>query len=105
MKLAPWILTAVFLPFTLAAVPAEKIDPLQGIADPCSTELWYDGRLLLLEGKGWENTESYYDRLLAAAKDKVPAPVWGLSHDSAGLCLRFLTDATSIKIRWTLRSG
>jgi hypothetical protein len=67
--------------------------------------LWYDGKLLPLEGKGWENTESYYDRLPASAKDKVRAPVWDLSHDSAGMALRFVTEATGIKVRWTLRNG
>ena len=103
MKLTSWIFGVSLLPFTLAAVPAEKIDPLKGVADPCDKELWYDGRLLLLEGKGWENTESYYDRLPAAAKDKVRPPVWDLSHHSAGMCLRFVTEAPSIKMRWTLR--
>lgn len=103
MRLTPWMLAVALLPFTLAAVPAERIDPLKGMADPCGVEVWYDGRLLLLEGKGWEKTESYYDRLPAGAKDKVRPPVWNLSHDSAGMCLRFLTDAKSIKIRWTLR--
>jgi len=73
------------------------------MADPCDGDLWYDGRFLLLEGKGWENTESYYDRLPARAKDMVRAAVWDLSHDSAGMCLRFMTEATSISIRWTLR--
>ncbi len=105
MRLTSWVFAVSLLPFTLAAVPAERIDPLKGTADPCSEELWYDGRLLLLEGKGWENTESYYDRLPAPAKDKVRAPVWDLSHDSAGMCLRFVTEATSIKIRWTLRKN
>jgi len=103
MRLTVWVLAALLLPCTLAAVPAEKIDPLKGVVDPCDKELWYDGRLLLLEGKGWENTESYYDRLPASAKDKVRPPVWDLSHHSAGMCLRFATEATSIKIRWTLR--
>ncbi len=105
MRLTSWAFAALLLPFTLAAVPAEKIDPLQGMADPCGTELWYDGKLLLLEGKGWENTESYYDRLPASAKDKVRTPVWDLSHNSAGMCLRFATEATVIKVRWTLRNG
>ncbi len=106
MKLTFWVLAALLLPFTLAAVPAERLDPSKGTADPCDDkELWYDGRLLLLEGKGWENTESYYDRLPAPAKDKVRQPVWDLSHNSAGMALRFVTEATSLKIRWTLRSG
>ncbi len=103
MRWTSWICAAALLPFTLAVIPAERIDPLQGIADPCAGELWYDGRLLLLEGKGWENTASYYDRLPATAQGKVRAPVWDLSHDSAGMCLRFVTEATSIRVRWTLR--
>jgi hypothetical protein len=106
MKLTFWAFAALLLPFTFAAVPAERIDPLKGIADPCNDkELWYDGSLLLLEGKGWENTESYYDRLPASAKDKVPKPVWELSHHSAGMCLRFVTEAKSIKVRWTVRNA
>ena len=103
MKLTFWVCAALLLPFTLAAVPAERIDPLKGRADPCDKELWYDGSLLLLEGKGWDNTESYYDRLPAPAKDKVRTPVWDLSHNSAGMCLRFVTEATSLKVRWTVR--
>jgi lysophospholipase L1-like esterase len=103
MKLTSWMFAVSLSCFTFAAVAAEGIDPSQGIADPCSKESWYDGKLLLLEGKGWQNTESHYDRLPAMAKDKVRAPIWNLSHDSAGMCLRFLTEATSIRIRWTLR--
>ncbi len=103
MALTSWTLAVLLLSLTSATIPAERVDPLQGTADPCDKELWYDGRVLLLEGKGWEKTESYYDRLPATAKDKVRAPVWDLSHDSAGMCLRFMTEATSIRIRWTLR--
>lgn len=105
MKLTSWVFAALLVSFTLAAVPTEKTDPLQGTADPCDGQLWYDGRLLLLEGKGWESTESYYDRLPATAKDKVRPPVWDLSHDSAGMALRFVTEATAIEVRWTLRNG
>ena len=103
MKMTSWIFAASLLPFTLAAGPAGRIDPLKATVDPCDDELWYDGKLLLLEGKGWENTESYYDRLPATAQDKVRSPIWDLSHDSAGMCLRFMTEAASIRVRWILR--
>ncbi|HPC96626.1 MAG TPA: SGNH/GDSL hydrolase family protein [Sedimentisphaerales bacterium] len=103
MRLTFQVFAALLLSCTLAAVGAERIDPAVATADPCDGTLWYDGRLLLLEGKGWENTESYYDRLPAKARDKVRAPVWDLSQHSAGMCLRFLTEATSVRIRWTLR--
>ena len=105
MRLIFCVLVASFVPFALAGAPGERINPGKGTADPCDGRLWYDGRLLLLEGKGWENTESYYDRLPAPAKDKVRPPVWDLSHDSAGMCLRFVTEGTSLRIRWTLREG
>ncbi len=103
MRLTFWLFAASLLSFTLAAVGVERIDPLMGTVDPCDGTSWYDGRLLLLEGKGWEDTESHYDRLPAKAKDKVRAPVWDLSQHSAGMCLRFATEATSVRIRWTLR--
>ena len=35
----------------------------------------------------------------------VPPSVWGLSRDSAGLLVRFTTDATTIQARWTVISG
>ncbi|MBN1442046.1 MAG: SGNH/GDSL hydrolase family protein, partial [Planctomycetes bacterium] len=65
---------------------------------------WRDALELGIEGRGWSDTESPYDRLPARAKDVVRPPVWSLSLDSAGMCVRFITDATSIHARWTLRS-
>jgi hypothetical protein len=56
MKLTFWVCAAALLPFTLAAVPAERIDPLKGTADPCDRDLWYDGRLLLVEDSSVSNT-------------------------------------------------
>ena len=65
---------------------------------------WYDIREMGVEGRGWSETKHFYDRLPARAEGKVRAPVWELSENSAGICVRFLTDATSIAARWTLRS-
>lgn len=64
---------------------------------------WFNTRDLHLEGKGWADTKHFYDRLPAHAEGRVRAPVWNLSHDSAGMCVRFVTDATAIHVRWTLR--
>ncbi|MDD5704378.1 MAG: SGNH/GDSL hydrolase family protein [Kiritimatiellae bacterium] len=64
--------------------------------------IWYDGALLTVEGKGWQATESFYDRLPAKAKGMVPDGVWGLSRASAGICIRFATDASSLQVRWSL---
>ena len=35
----------------------------------------------------------------------MPPAVWGLGRDSAGLLVRFTTDATTIQARWTVSSG
>ena len=84
---------------------AGVIDPQKGRADADGGTVWYDGQSLPIEGRAFNDTESYYDRLPARAKDKVPAPVWGLSHNSAGMAFRFVTDASSLKIRWAVRNA
>lgn len=81
---------------------AGEIDPKHGVADPDGKTVWYDCKLLTVEGKGWTNTAAYYDRLPATAKTNVPAKVWNLSQNTAGLCVRFTTDSTFIQVRWTL---
>lgn len=67
--------------------------------------VWADAAGLRVEGKGWEDTESFYGRLPARAEGSVPASVWGLGHDSAGLLARFVTDATTVHVRWKLRDN
>jgi hypothetical protein len=64
---------------------------------------WFNTKELCVEGKGWADTRNYYDRLPAKAKGLVREAVWGLSEDSPGICIRFVTDARSISARWTLR--
>ncbi len=89
----------------LPLVSAEWVDPGQATTDEEGKVLWYDARLLTLEGKGWEETKDPYDRLPARAEGVVRPPVWGLSRNSAGICVRFLTDSTFIRARWKLHSG
>jgi hypothetical protein len=92
----------LFLIHTLSpAVAAEKINPSVERADALS---WYDTCNLNVEGKGWTDTKSFYDRLPAKAEAVVRRPIWNLSHDSAGMCVRFVTDANEIRARWELRS-
>jgi len=64
---------------------------------------WHDARELAVEGKGWTDTKSFYDRLPARAENRVRPDVWSLSHDSAGMSVRFVSDATTITARWNLR--
>jgi hypothetical protein len=63
---------------------------------------WFDVRQLGVEGRGWTDTKAFYDRLPARAEGRVRPPVWELSRNSAGLCVRFVTDATTIRARWAL---
>src|SRR5262245_17570807 len=87
-----------------AQAAAQDLDPGRAKADPTGSILWYDLRLLDVEGQGWPDTKSPYDRLPAKAEGVVRPPVWNLSRHSAGLCARFVTDATAIHARWTLTS-
>jgi len=64
---------------------------------------WHDIREFAVEGRGWNETKSFYDRLPAKAEGVVRDPVWELSLHSAGMCARFVTDAEAIHGRWTLR--
>lgn len=80
----------------------EIIDPKLGKMDAESNIVWYDAKLLGIEGKGWLNTESDYDRLPISAKEKVREPLWQLSKNSAGINVRFKTDAQTLNMRWNL---
>jgi hypothetical protein len=65
---------------------------------------WVDARTLTVEGKGWTDTEDFYDRLPAKAKGVVPESVWGLSKHSAGLCVRFTTSSSVVHVKWEVTS-
>lgn len=66
---------------------------------------WNDARALGIEGQGWADTKAPFDRLPGKAEGKVREAVWNLSRHSAGMHLRFVTDATAIHARWTLTSS
>jgi hypothetical protein len=82
----------------------EPIDPKLATSHEGSSRLWYDISHLTIEGKGWQDTAHPYDRLPARAEGAVTDSVWYLSKNSAGMAVRFVTDAPSIEARWTLRS-
>src|SRR5271154_3320711 len=63
---------------------------------------WFNLQQLNVEGRGWNDTKDFYDRLPARAEGVVRPLVWDLSRNSAGLCARFVTDATTIRARWSL---
>ena len=65
---------------------------------------WTDGHELLVEGQAWSDTKAPWDRFPAKAEGVVRDPVWKLSRHSAGIVLRFRTDAPELHAKWTLTS-
>ncbi len=94
----------LIVPTAIAAEP-KPLNPSQAKPDPKDATLWYDIQLLPIEGQGWQETQSDYDRLPAKAEGQVRAAVWDLSQHSAGIAVRFVTDASTIHARWSLTSA
>jgi len=82
----------------------ERLDPNMAVRDPEGDTLWYDADDLLVEGLAWTDTEEPFDRLPARAKGRVRPEVWTLAKHSAGACVRFVTDAPRISVRWALKN-
>ncbi len=94
------------MPVRLAA----RLDRIGKIAPAIAAEeeggvAWYDAKDIGVEGRAWDDTETYYDRLPARAKELVRPPVWSLSQHSAGMCVRFTSNAQAIHARWRLKSS
>ena len=85
-------------------VAADALGPATAKADADGVTLWYDVRALGVEGQGWQETKAPFDRLPANAEGVVRQPVWDLSRHAAGLCVRFVSDATTVSGRWALTS-
>jgi hypothetical protein len=96
---------AILVTLTLSA-PAvgaqDKFDPQKALAG--REMVWTEVKDLGLEGRAFADTEAPYDRLPVRAKGKVRGAVWSLSKHSAGMCVRFVTDAPQIQARWKLTS-
>lgn len=82
------------------ALAGTVLDKSEASREPDSSLLWYDARRLAIEGKGWTDTEKFYERLPARAKPQVTDMVWTLSKKSAGLAVRFATDSKTIAAIW-----
>lgn len=91
----------------LAAEPSEPqryLRPSEAIEDKADGSFWHDARKLPVEGQGWTDTKSPYDRLPAKAEATVRKEVWNLSRNASGIVVPFSTDAGRIRVRWTLTS-
>lgn len=98
-----WICSRFICLFLLGVgLPGQTVNPGQVKTDTSHQTIWFDGRHLTLEGKGWPQTKFTYSRLPASAQGTVNESVWDLGTHSSGLNLRFTTDAEEIQVRWTL---
>ena len=70
--------------------------------EPPVTLRWHEVTRAMLEGQGWSDTAHDFDRFPARAEDDVREAVWSLSRHSAGLSVRFTSNATRIRMRWTV---
>lgn len=66
---------------------------------------WHDVREWGLEGRGFDDTAAYFDRLPERANGVVREAVWNLSRHSAGMMVRFRTDATEIHADYKVTSS
>ncbi len=69
---------------------------------------WIDARALTLEGQAFADTALPFDRLPARARETVREPVWQLGRDSAGMCVRFRSNAGEIRtveVTMVVRAG
>lgn len=85
---------------TSAAGAGTVLDAADATHEPNSNLLWYNAQKLTVEGKGWTDTEKSFERLPARAKPQVTNDVWSLSKKTAGLAVRFTTNATTIAAIW-----
>jgi len=66
---------------------------------------WIDGMFLPIEGRAFNDTEHYYDRLPANVTTNVNGGVRDMKHHTSGMLFRFVTDSNTLKFRWTPYSG
>ena len=63
---------------------------------------WTDIRDFGIMGRGWKDDSLIFNRLPAKAEVIVREPVWNLSTNTAGLYVRFISNATTLKAQWNL---
>ncbi len=82
----------------------QVIDPQRGQPDDGGQLVWYDVNDLGVEGRVWTDLAAPFDRLPKKAQGVVRDAVWNLSRNSAGMCVRFVSDSPEIHVRWTVTS-
>jgi hypothetical protein len=78
--------------------------PILSVSQEVKKITYFSDNYFILEGTEIADSlkENRYDRLPISYKEIVRKPVWELSKSSAGMSIRFLTNSTSISVKWTL---
>lgn len=63
---------------------------------------WHDVRDWGVEGRAFNDTENYFDRLPGRAKSVVREAVWDLSRNTSGMAAFFESDAPEFYVRYNL---
>ncbi|GAA4472341.1 SGNH/GDSL hydrolase family protein [Novipirellula rosea] len=89
-------------------VSIATLDPEMAVSKKSAGGIdWYDVTQWGVEGRILPDQErqQWFDRLPASAQDSVTKNVWNLSRDSAGMMVRFTTDATAIHVHYKLKDA
>jgi hypothetical protein len=103
-----WLLCAATAFAQTAPTPAPadttRLDPTLAGTTAKAELAWHDVESIGVEGRAWPEQPRlrWYDRLPAAAEKTVTSNVWNLSRHSAGMMVRFQTDASAISVRYKL---
>ncbi|MFG0266856.1 MAG: SGNH/GDSL hydrolase family protein [Rhodopirellula sp. JB055] len=111
-----WLLLAAAIPcLVVSANGQEKVADSIGNLDPEMAAVrtvedgvaWYDIAKQNIEGRilPEQDRERWFDRFPKSADGSVTSNVWNLSRHSAGMMVRFKTDATAIHIHYKLMRG
>ena len=85
------------------APPISKLDPAMDVNKKAAADLdWHNVTEWGVEGRILPNQERqrWFDRLPSSAESSVTPSVWSLSRDSAGMVVRFKTDAAAISVHY-----
>ena len=99
--LAAYVAVATCVAHVLAQDGIGAFDPDMEIPGVVTNGVkWIDGRLLPLEGRAFDGSEHYYDRLPTNVTAGVNANARTMKHHTAGMQFRFATDSTTLAFNW-----
>ena len=103
MKIMTTAFVAVLAACAAQASGIAKWDPAMaadGAAIDESGVKWIDGRKMPIEGRAFDDVESFYDRLPAGVTTNVNGGVRNMKHHSSGMQIRFTTDSGFVAVKF-----